>query len=525
MANEDKVQKTIRQLGLVTTVYVLTYMTNMPDFDLWARLAVGSLFFQTGHVLRHDIFSYLPTKDLWIDHEWGTGVVLYGLAKYLGEHGIFLLKALLIYSILVMVGKTLNLLKGQRSPSLLFYAFLGYALSPGIVSLLRSQMFTYLFFIVWLYGLERLRRQEWRMLWVFPCTMLFWANLHGGFVAGIGLVLLYAVGDLVSRKNPLPYLWVLLTILPVTLINPYGFALWRYVVEASLMPRPFIPEWHPISLSGPMQSIGGLQVHFLTGYFLLVGMTMAAVFRSYVRKEKVDWTRVVVVAALFLLSVRHQRHVVFFVLAAATLLYDPIVGLLDPLRGMLGKALPEKSAKIRIALRFGLGYLLPAIVLADIIPRLSHGMIIDYRRFPVGALEFVKQNGLAGNLATAFDWGSYASWKLHPQCKVMLDGRYEEVFANEISEFAMRFAVGQGNWWEVLDRFPTDIVVLPKTFYTQADLSRLPGWKPVYQDFVSVVLLPRDKVASSYVRPDYKAPAYSRENLSRTIVALSGSGR
>jgi hypothetical protein len=338
-------------------------------------------------------------------------------------------------------------------------------------------------------------------------------------------VLLYAVGDLLSRKNPLPYLWVLLTILPVTLINPYGFALWRYLVEASLMPRPFIPEWHPISLSGPMQSIGGLQVHFLTGYFLLVGMAMVAVFRSYVRKEKVDWTRVVVVAALFLLSVRHQRHVVFFVLAAATLLYDPIVGLLDPVRGMLGKALPEKSAKIRGALRIGLGYLLPAIVLAAIIPRLSHRMIIDYRRFPVGALEFVKQNGLSGNLATAFDWGSYASWKLHPQCKVMLDGRYEEVFTNEISEFAMRFAVGQGNWWEVLDRFPTDIVVLPKTFYTRADLSRLPGWKFVYEDFVSVVLLPRDKIASSYARPDYKAPAYSREDLSRTIVALAGNGR
>ena len=164
------------------------------------------------------------------------------------------------------------------------------------------------------------------------------------------------------------------------------------------------------------------------------------------------------------------------------------------------------------------------MVLAGIVPGLSHRMIIDYRRFPVGSLEFIKQNGLSGNLATAFDWGSFASWKLHPRCKVMLDGRYEEVFPDEVFDVAIRFAVRQGNWSEALSRFPTDIVVLPKTYYTQADLSLLPSWKPVYQDFVSVVLLPRDRSTGSFARPDYKDPAYSREDLSKTI-ALAGGGR
>jgi hypothetical protein len=515
------VHRAIHQLLLVVTVYVLTFLTTMPDFDLWARLAVGSIFLQTGHVLRQDIFSYLPTKPLWIDHEWGTGVVLYFFAKHLGEHGIFLVKGLLIYAILMMVHKTIKLREGQRSPSPLFYAFLGYALFPGIASLVRSQMFTYVFFSVWLFALERIRRNERKLVWVFPCTMLLWVNLHGGFVAGVGLVLLYAVGEALNRRNPLPYLLVLLSLLPVMLVNPYGFALWRYVVEASLMPRPFIPEWQPISLSGPLQTIGGLQVHFLTGYLLLVGMTFAAGLRSFLRNEKVDWTKVIVVAALFFLSVRHQRHVVFFVLAAAALFHDQIRGLLDPLRRMLDRSLPEKSARLQTAVRWGVGYVLPAIILACIIPRLSHRIIVDYRRFPVGSLEFVKQNRLSGNLATAFDWGSYASWKLHPQCKVMLDGRYEEVFANDVSEFAMRFAVRQDGWREVLRRFPTDIVVLPKTYYTKADLSLLPDWKPVYQDHVSVVLLPRNQSAGPYARPDYTNPAYAREDLAKPIATLA----
>ena len=100
----------------------------------------------------------------------------------------------------------------------------------------------------------------------------------------------------------------------------------------------------------------------------------------------------------------------------------------------------------------------------------------------------------------------------------MLDGRYEEVYPDEVSELAMRFAVKQGNWLEPLERFPTDIVVLPKTFYTQADLSQFTAWKPVYQDYVSVVLLPRDRLARFYVRPDFRERAYGREDLGKPIV-------
>lgn len=502
---------------LLVVVYVLTFLTNLPDWDLWARLAVGSIFFQTGHVPRHDIFSYLPTKSLWIDHEWGTGVVLYGAARYLGEHGVFLVKAVLIYLIFIVVLKTIKTREGKKPVSILYCAFLGYALFPGIASLVRSQMFTYLFFAVWLYGLENVRLGRKRILWVFPSTMLLWVNVHGGFVAGIGIVVLYLIGESLNRKDPRPYVWIALSILPVTLINPYGFGLWRYIVEASLLPRPFIPEWHPLSLSGPMQVIGGVKVHFLMGYMVLVGLTWAVAGQSIARKEKPDWTRIILVVVLFFLSVRHQRHAMFFVLAVAVLLHDRFDGLLDPLRRIISKTCAGRASQVHTVARYGLGYVLPAIVLAGIVPRLSHRMVVDYERYPVGSLAFVKQNGVTGNLATAFDWGSYALWKLYPQCRILIDGRYEEVYPNEVFASAMRFSEKQARWWEVLRRYPTDVVVLSKHAYQQTDLSLLPDWKFVYQDAVSVVLLPKDKTTGRYVIPDYRDAEYSREDLARPV--------
>src|SRR5512136_2581501 len=85
----ENLKKVLLHLALVLTALSLALLTSMPDFDLWARLAVGSIVFQTGHVLKQDIFSYLPTKALWIDHEWGSGVVLYGFVRCFGDHGLF----------------------------------------------------------------------------------------------------------------------------------------------------------------------------------------------------------------------------------------------------------------------------------------------------------------------------------------------------------------------------------------------------------------------------------------------------
>lgn len=515
----------VHSVLLAALVYVLAYFSNTPDFDLWARLGVGSIVFQTGHVARHDIFSYLPTKPMWIDHEWGSGVIFYAFVKLFGEQGLFALKGLLIYAIFATVGKTISVRASNQRPSFLFYAFLGYALHPAIASLIRSHMFTYLFFAIWLYALERVRRGERRIVWVFPCTMLVWVNVHGGFVAGIGLLLLYTVGELCNRKSVLLYLGILSSVLVAMLVNPYGLSLWRAVVEAALLPRPFITEWRPISLAGPKELIGGIAVHYLMGFMVLAGLTLAAALRPRALAQKTDWTKVIVTVVLLWLGVRHQRHAAFFVLAATGLWYEQLVGLLEPLRAILDRIVPGGAAAKRAIAGWGLGYVLPAALLVAIIPKLSHRVVVDYRRFPVGSFEFIKQNGLSGNLATAFDWGSYAAWKLYPACKVMIDGRYEEVFANDVFDLAMRFSVRQGDWWEALTRFHTDLIVLPKSEYRPSDLALLPDWRPVYEDFLSIVLVPKSMVRRAYTRPDFKSPAYSRADLAKPIVADMSAAR
>ena len=65
----------------------------------------------------------------------------------------------------------------------------------------RAQVFTYCFFATSVYLLERARiSQRWGGLWLLVPLQVLWCNLHGGFLAGLGLMGLYALGEGLSRR-------------------------------------------------------------------------------------------------------------------------------------------------------------------------------------------------------------------------------------------------------------------------------------------------------------------------------------
>jgi hypothetical protein len=513
----NKLKQVLFYCSLLTVVFILTFLTHTPDYDFWARLAVGSIFFQTGSVPQHDIFSYVPTKALWIDHEWGASVIFYGAAKFLGVWGIFLLKAVIIFLVLLLIIKTIRIQKKDGSVGIVYIMLLGLALFPGVGAVIRCQMFTYLFFALWLYQLENIRKNNTRNLWIFPSTMLLWANMHGGFVTGIGLVGIYIIGELLNRRNPVKYLIILGTILPVTLINPYGFEFWKYIIEASLMPRPTVPEWHSIRLQGPNQLILGFQIHYLIGFFIFLVLTFAAVFMQIIKKEKPDWTKYLLTVVLLYIGWSHQRHIIFFVNAMAALFYNQYIEFFSYVKTVSGKLLKIKTNKMWRSLNPSFGYLLLMILFIRMLPLLHYDIILNPKQYPFGSFEFIRQNKLSGNLATSFVWSSYAFWKLYPECKVLVDGRYEEVYTNAVFNEAIQLSFKNGTWDEVVRKYSTDILVLPKQLFQPSDLQKLQGWDLAYMDFVSVVLLPKDKIRADLIKPDYTNPIYLTENFAKKI--------
>ena len=72
---------------------------------------------------------------------------------------------------------------------------------PAYIPVLRSHTFTYFLFGVTLFCVEELRGgRRWPVV-ALPLVMLVWANLHGGFVVGLGVVFFYAAAAAVFLRQ------------------------------------------------------------------------------------------------------------------------------------------------------------------------------------------------------------------------------------------------------------------------------------------------------------------------------------
>jgi hypothetical protein len=463
-----------------------------PDVDLWGYMAFGRLFWETGSFPYRDIFAYLPTIDPFIYHEWLTGVLLYPIYTYTGAAGVQFLKYCLGLSAVGLVYLTARLRGAEPLPAIcglfLVQSFLALGYSP-----VRAQAFTIAFFGLSLYLLERARKTgHWRQLWVLIPVQVVWANLHGGFVAGLGLVALYALGELISRRPFLPYIKVLLVAVPATLINPYGLEYWHYLAAALAMPRPEITEW--VSAYQAYQR-GVFFKEFLI-FFLVAFSALAIIIRTHWWQP----TPILLLALTFFLGFRHLRHQVFFFLLIGAYLPGPLTYYFQAMRTD-----PKLQALKNIGRR--LGWQMPAFAVATVVVYYSYLIVgqepLRFRlppipsqgktsvHYPTGAVAYIQARGLSGNMLTEFNWGEYLIWSLYPRCRVSLDGRFEAVYASTVYQEYFDFLYARPRWRQFLEKYPPDLILIDRRNKIYTLIKAEPSWQQVYQDAGSALFLRR----------------------------------
>jgi len=497
----ENLRKYFFYIALFAVTAYLAVLDLGADNDIWHRMAVGSIYFQIGSVLRHDIFSYLSYKELWIDHEWGTGVLFYFLTHYLGDIGLIGMKILVLFFIILLIFLTNRLIAADKNPyRIIYYSVAAFAIVPGVVSNLRCQSVTYLLFTLWIYLLERVRKGENRLIWTFPATMLLWVNMHGGFVSGFGLLLIFIIGEFLNKKNPFKFISILALCLPVTLINPYGIKFLSYMSEAVTMSRPYITEWAPLNLINPIND--------WIGFKIILIITLIGYFNKYfiLKDRKTDFVALIMLGFTLYLSLKHTRHNIFFVISASIYAYKYFYDAVSPVYNLImskvrQKFSDEKLDSLRLA-RESFIYMLVMLACTHIF--LTKPMIIDLgSNIPSAkAIEFIKINNLRGNLLAPFNWGSYAMWKLYPQCLISVDGRYEEAYTNEVYLDVCNFTFAQKNWQDVLRKYHNDIILVESTTETFKRMKSLRRWKLVYQDKDAAVFLPAGYKAKEFLMPD-----------------------
>ncbi len=414
----DWLDWSVKLFIMSSAIYFFSFVTADPD--LWGHVKFGESTWQTRALLPHNLYSFTAPDHPWINHEWLSELLFYAVYTMLGDAGLLFLKLGIGLIIVWLISRIALFRAVDMILFAISFGLLISVISPGFM--IRPQLFSFLWFTCFFYIFHCYFEKKKNGLWLLPPIMIIWCNSHGGFLIGWGqytiiLVwqsLVYVLKD--RKAGPLLktlFFWYLLTTL-ACFITPYGYKLHLFLYHSLSKPRP-IGEWNPISI----WDTSFMRLKILAALF--IGSLV------YPSSRKRQW-EVVLIAATLILAFRHQRNSPFFAIMVGPSLVEWLTFLSDRLN----------VGKHRITLSRGTCSLLSVFLLLLASYQIGHAtyrylkagfhIIVDPLYYPVQAVQFIKVNGIQGNLLVPFEWGEYAIWKLYPGCQVSVDVRFSTAY-------------------------------------------------------------------------------------------------
>ena len=481
-------------LNALLLLVILNFgLQPLTEPDLGWHLRTGLDFLNQGWRLPTlDPYSHTMSDWGWVEHAWLTDVVIGGLYSLFGGLGIILLfgtitvSAWLLASSLAPCGRAVRWLACILS---LWVAL------PYLGA--RTQLITLLGLAVLLRILKRWQTGQPWIRWCIPPLFLLWANLHGGFAAGLfvlGLLIgttavirwmsdrsmLFTSGldeELFSWSDLTRLMLITVVSVLVTFANPYG---WRLHVEildslSNQFMLDTVQEWQPMSISG---HAGWSYALYLAG----LGLAMVLWYR---RVEPVRW----VIGGLFLLlSFRHMRNIPFFLILSLPLCAE----LLAAGFRHLGRWLPSEAAMTRswglivtVAAGGMLLWLGPEHLQHVVQSGLQPAEYFRGTSYPIEAVQWVRTHReLVGQrLLNDYAYGGFLLWWL-PEEKIFIDGRMPAWQRGERRIFQDYVALTGTDHPDltVLNKYSVDWAMVRKNTLLDRTLAREGGWIRVYED-------------------------------------------
>ena len=208
------------------------------DGDTGWHIRTGEWILRTHTVPRADPFSFSRPGAPWFAWEWLADVIFAAGYAQQGLKGVVLIAALLILSSILILFRYL-LWRGAGIALALGLAILA-ADASQVHYLARPHLFTLVLMPVSLWLLEADRRRRRRAVWWLVPLAGLWANLHGGFLALIGVLGLWSAGRAAEdwavggRGKALAgfgrHALLTAACVAATLVNPFGYRLYTHVL-------------------------------------------------------------------------------------------------------------------------------------------------------------------------------------------------------------------------------------------------------------------------------------------------------
>ena len=467
----------ILALGLFTMA-----VRPLTDPDVWWHLRTGQLTLQNHSVFHTDPYSFTRFGQPWINHEWLSDVLLFGIYRPAGFGGLIVAFAAVVAAALFLV-----FLRSPGRPYIAAIMTLWGALASASTWGVRPQMFSLLLASVFLLLLDASERRP-RLLWWTAPLMLLWVNLHAGFPIGLAIIALFLIGEgleaatsleprqkLLSRFRQLAAAFVLCGVLVA--VNPNGVRLYWYPFQTlgSESMHRFIQEWFSPDF------------HDLT-YLPLLLMLLALVAGLAASRRCPRLRNLLLVVAMIPAALRSMRHIPFLVLVIVPVLSEMTQTWLRE-RGALRGSSQAAFGLAPRTLAFNLIVFLAfaGFTVARIKQVVGRQGETEAHHFPAAAAAFLQQHHPPGPMMNHYNWGGYFIWKLYPQYRVFMDGRADVYGDTLMNEFGSCYYL-KDDWTKTLEAWGIRTVVLTPDAPLITALRSSPQWRQIYGDTEAVIL-------------------------------------
>lgn len=494
-------EKLILLAGLLIAFFLCTGPVFNPDLP-W-HLKAGQQVAQSGWVPFQESWSWTKAGQPWIDFEWGSQLVFYGVHRAGGMRALWLFKTIVCFlPALILVA----LVRLWKLPG----PWAGFAVAAFMVTLLpsidvRPEMFSWILFLVQLYLLELRRLGLLRMngaaaLVSHGVLYCLWANLHPGFITGLGLCSFYGVAELLqpsrNKRGLSPLMWAAAGTLG-TCVNPYGLRLYAVYLDHWRQwdtLRHLIIEWSNPNLFNGYQR----------AYWALVLFSFLGLFLASIQNRAIALEHLLAIFAFSLFASRSFRTTAYFAL------------LVFPLSLIVWERLPSPNwwKKVRlwvIGVCFFLGAWNTERLLEERRLLLKSPATIDHLG-PARACRFLLQekDALSNlHLYNPWGWGGYVDYSLDPVYKAFMDGRY--LFTDILAEEGIAER-NPGLWRHWMDERGIELALLYNNgrmvghtgmiSLRPFDVFAMPRseWAVVYWDSEALVLARRSAAPAGWIK-------------------------
>lgn len=423
------------------------------DPDLWGHVTYGREVIRDGHLHSTTTWSYAVDDYRWVNHENIAELSMAAADMLGGQTALLLFKSLLT---LIVLGLPVWVARKSGAGLLaclaiiLLLAFnisfhwlvrphmLSYACGAALLAILATGLSGAI-------GARNAENRSSKWLWLIPPLMCLWTNSHGGYLAGMAILMAW-LGldgiDLLIKRDA--HLWrtvrhhaVLFSVtVAACLLNPYGAELHTWMLSSLGRPRPEIDEWVPL----PLFTADGMPFWCLAlGSFLCFKKT----------DQPLRWPGILVMALLSWQAVKHHRHLPFAAMMGAYVVAPHVESLFRQMFAFFEQEAAAKSESEVVSRTSMLGgFVAPFLLLSGLtVGQYSRQSMLKVEKdyYPVSAMQYMADQQLEGKVFVTFNWAQYALAVFadsNPNSEIAFDGRFRTCYPQAIIDMYFDFTLG-----------------------------------------------------------------------------------